>query len=155
LETRGGRARIEEDDILTDTNILLRFIQFQDPHHDLIDRSVSILRRQGARFFVAHQNMREFRNVSARTVGQNGYGCLLNRPTRIRRAGKPCSVLPETPSVYGGEGSSKYDVSGTQARDANRFAIMRAHGLTRIPTFNVADSARYEEIAAVRPAEVG
>jgi predicted nucleic acid-binding protein len=43
----------------------------------------------------------------------------------------------------------RHDVKGKQVHDANIVATMRANGVTRLATFNVADFARFEHEIAV------
>ena len=45
-------------------------------------------------------------------------------------------------------------VSGVQVHDARLAAVMKAHGIARIVTFNVADFTRFPEIEAVHPGEI-
>jgi predicted nucleic acid-binding protein len=65
-------------------------------------------------------------------------------------------VIGESPEVYREWRKllTVYDVSGVEAHDARLVAAMKAHGITRILTFDVEDFTHYKEIEVVHPQTV-
>ena len=55
-----------------DTNILLRFYNPYSPLQAQVVKALSSLRVRDIRLFCTFQNLAEFRNVSTRSVEQNG-----------------------------------------------------------------------------------
>ena len=45
-------------------------------------------------------------------------------------------------------------VSGVQVHDARLAAVMKAHGIARIVTFNASDFDRFADIEALHPDEI-
>lgn len=60
--------------ILTDTNILLRSLHPEHPHHDVAENALSTLRLSGETLCVAPQNLVEFWAVATRLRSENGFG---------------------------------------------------------------------------------
>ena len=59
---------------LSDTNILLRLVQSQSPHHTKAQNAVDELLKRGDELFITLQNVSEFWNVGTRPVDKNGFG---------------------------------------------------------------------------------
>jgi predicted nucleic acid-binding protein len=86
---------------LTDTNILLRVSQRNDPDYDLILSAVRSLRASGATLWYTSQNLAEFWNVCTRPARQNGYGMTVaetNRRAELIERG--FTLLPDDPRVH-------------------------------------------------------
>ena len=49
---------------------------------------------------------------------------------------------------------SKHSVLGKQAHDTRLVALMEAHGLTHLLTFNAGDFARFPGVTCVEPADI-
>jgi predicted nucleic acid-binding protein len=66
----------------------------------------------------------------------------------------PC--LPEPPDMVlrWQKVVTRYAVAGKQAHDARLVALMEAHALNRILTFNAMDFARYSFVQSVSPAQL-
>ncbi len=60
--------------ILADTNILLRSLHPQHPHHSVAENTLSTLRMRGETLCLAPQNLVEFRAVATRPSVENGWG---------------------------------------------------------------------------------
>ncbi|MGO9011148.1 MAG: type II toxin-antitoxin system VapC family toxin [Bryobacteraceae bacterium] len=143
--------------ILIDTNILLRTMQPHHPHCAAAERAVAALRIREETLHVAAQNLVEFWAVATRPEGENGLGLSIEAATReLATLKRLFSLLPEMP-VFGEWERlvAMYGVSGKNTHDARLVASMRAHGITRILTFNVQDFARFREIEALHPDAVG
>src|SRR5690348_6506937 len=106
---------------LTDTNILLRISQRQDPNYDIIRRALHSLRTAGAALYFTSQNLVEFWNVCTRPSMQNGYG--LSIAETDRRAAlieATFSLLPDKEQVHAEWRRLVvvHSVSGIQVHDA-------------------------------------
>lgn len=60
--------------ILADTNILLRSLHLQHPHHDVAKNALKLLRLRNETLCVAPQNLVEFWAVATRPLNENGLG---------------------------------------------------------------------------------
>lgn len=59
---------------LLDTNIWLRSVQRESPHHQLAVEALATLLAQGHDIFITAQNVIEFWSVASRPVEANGLG---------------------------------------------------------------------------------
>lgn len=145
-------------DYLVDTNVLLRSVEAGHPMHATARRALLHLTAQGAVLCVAPQNLIEFWVVATRPPSANGLGLspaqavaeVANFKTAFR-------LLPDTPTIFTHweRIAAAYSVHGKHAHDARLVAVMRAHGIARILTFNVTDFSPYasgESITVVDPA---
>src|SRR6266568_2194013 len=139
--------------ILVDTNILLRSVQTHHPHFPIVERAFSVLRANNEILNVAVQNFIEFWAVATRPTGsENGLGMTtdtVNQELDLLKELFP--LLPEPVSVFEDWERlvTSYRVSGTH--DARLVAVMKAHGIGTILTFNVQDFVRYDGITALHP----
>jgi predicted nucleic acid-binding protein len=143
---------------LADTGILLRLLERTDPQHAIVRQAIQALRKHGQELFTAPQNASEFWNVCTRPPTARG-GLGLSVPEtdrRLRIVERLFQVLPDQPGVYAiwRQLVRTHAVMGIQVHDARLTAVMKAHGLTKLLTFNKTDFARYSGIAAMTPAEV-
>ena len=144
---------------LVDTNVLLSFVNSSDSRHQIVQSAARKLWANNDELKTTLQNLAEFWNVCTRPRSQrNG----LNLPTSqtdqlLQTAEQVFPLLPDTPSVYNEwrQLVVSYGVSGVQVHDARLVAVMLAHGVTRILTFD-AKFSRYlrEGIVVVDPAHV-
>lgn len=139
---------------LTDTNILLRVSQRQDPHYEVIRAVLHSLRTSGARLCFTSQNLAEFWNVCTRPVAQNGYGLTTaetDRRAQLIEAG--FELLPDTEQIHAEWRRLVvvHSVVGVKVHDARLVAAMHAHGVTHLPTLDEEDFLRYPGISVVHP----
>jgi predicted nucleic acid-binding protein len=142
--------------ILVDTNVLLRRIQPDHPHHALAIDSVARLLASGEQVYFTLQNMSEFWNVMTRPVAANGLG--FTRAFALGEVGKietALTLLPDSPAVYEEWKRlvATYAVSGAKVHDARLVAVMNVHGVRRILTFDSSDFARFK-IEVIHPSAV-
>ena len=142
---------------LVDSNVLLRWIQAQDPLFPLARKAVQFLEDTGSVPCYASQNLGEFWNVLTRPSNRNGYGL----PPAIaalhaEQIERHFLLLPETPAVHSMWRMilDRYAVCGVQVHDAHLVATMQVHGVRRILTFNHKDFARYPVVEAIHPRDV-
>lgn len=143
--------------VLLDTNILLRWIQPEDPGFAVIDVATQRLERQGAEFCYTSQNLGEFWNSLTRPLNRNGYG-LTPEEADLRAASleSRLRLLPDNPDVHyeWRRLLVAYRVSGVQVHDARLVASMHVHGVKTILTFNARDFARFTDIEALHPSQI-
>ena len=143
---------------LVDSNVLLRLLERNDPHHNTIRQAVRTLFARGDELCCAPQNIVELWNVSTRPATTRGGFGLTTAETdrRVRLIERVFTILEETPSVYQEwrrlvVGNS---VIGVQVHDAHIVAVMNVHGMTHVLTLNGADFSRYSGITCVPPDQV-
>jgi predicted nucleic acid-binding protein len=144
---------------LVDTNVLLRLCDRQHPLHPTIRAAIRQLQARGDQLQMTPQNCVEFWNVATRPLIRNGFGLTLDKANRLLRLlERLFPILPEVSTVYTCWRRLVMDfgVMGVQVHDARLVAIMQAHGLTHILTFNTDDFKRYasEGIQAINPNDI-
>lgn len=143
---------------LLDSNVLLRLLQRNDPHHSTIRQAVRTLLARGDELCCAPQNIVELWNVSTRPATARGGFGLTTAETdrRVRLIERVFTILEETPTVYQEWRRLVVDhsVMGVQVHDARIVAVMNVHGITHILTLNASDFSRYAGVVGVSPDEI-
>lgn len=142
---------------LIDSNVLIRWVQPNDPGFPIADAALDRLLLSNADLCYVSQNLGEFWNALTRPANRNGYGfspmeanrCAISVESRFR-------LLPDSLAVHDEWRRLLVDycVSGVQVHDARLVAAMRVHGVRRILTFNTKDFARFDSIEAVDPSQL-
>jgi predicted nucleic acid-binding protein len=144
-------------DYLLDTNVLLRAIHDSAPEHPVAVSSITSLLARGESLWLVPQVLVELWSVTTRPVAVNGLGWDTQQVEQeITQLLSQFPLLPETPSVFQHwrQLVNFYDVRGRQVHDTRLVAIMQAHGVLHLLTFNVADFRRYQGITPVHPTDV-
>ncbi len=142
---------------LADTNILLRLVQTQSPHHVEAKNAVDKLLQRGDTLFITLQNVSEFWNVCTRPKEKNGLDfTVAETDAELTKIEQVFDFLPDTIEVYQNwrELVVKHSVSGVQVHDAKIAASMKAHNIENLLTFNAKDFKRYTDIKAVEPKDI-
>jgi predicted nucleic acid-binding protein len=142
---------------LVDTNVMLRWAVPLDPFCPPATNAVKVLRQRGDALGVATQNLVEFWAVATRPVASNGLGMTpVIAAAEIDRIAALFPVLGDSPLTYGHWRRlvETCGVSGRQVHDARLAALMFAHGVSHILTFNVEDFRRYPGLVVVSPHNV-
>lgn len=143
---------------LVDSNVLLRLLQRNDPHHSTIRQAVRALLARGDELCCAPQNIVELWNVSTRpATARGGFGLTMaETDRRVRLIERVFTVLEETPAVYPEWRRLvvSHSVMGVQVHDARIVAVMNVHAITHVLTLNGADFSRYAGITCVAPDQV-
>jgi predicted nucleic acid-binding protein len=142
---------------LLDTNILVRLVDRASAQQDMAIAALASLLAQGSELYISAQNPIEFWSVATRPLSANGLGWDTTRAfTELNDIRDRFPSLDDTPDVFlnwlrlvSAEG-----VSGRQVHDARLVAVMEAHSITHLLTFNVSDFRRYSTIRVVHPDEV-
>jgi len=143
---------------LVDSNVLLRLLQRNDPHHSTIRQAVRTLLARGDELCCAPQNIVELWNVSTRpATARGGFGLTTaDTDRRVRLIERVFTILEEPPAVYPEWRRLVvgHSVMGVQVHDARIVAVMNVHGITHVLTLNASDFSRYAGITCVAPDEV-
>jgi predicted nucleic acid-binding protein len=140
-----------------DTNILLRSVQPAHPMHVAAVRALELLMKREEPLFIAVQNVAEFWNAATRPAAVNGLGFTIEEAqVELVRIEAFFQILSENADSYTIWKSLLVErrVSGVQVHDARLAAVMKAHGIARIVTFNVSDFDRFPDIEAVHPDQI-
>lgn len=145
---------------LLDTNILLRWMRPADAHHAVALNAIETLTAQGDELFIAPQSVIEFWNVATRPIARNGYGLsALQVEGQIALIERAFLSASETPDIYPQwrRLARAYGIEGIHVFDTRLVAVMKAHGIENILTFNRADFIGFEgdeSIRVVDPAKI-
>jgi predicted nucleic acid-binding protein len=105
---------------------------------------------------VTVQNIAEFWNAATRQAGNNGLGFTIEEAQEeLTKLEGFFEILNESAASYAAWKTLllSHRVSGVQVHDARLVAVMQAHGLTSILTFD-AGFSRFSGIEIVHPADV-
>ncbi len=139
---------------LLDTNILLRLSDENSPVHLLVTRAIANLLRQGHQVCITSQIIIEFWAVATRPVNVNGLGWSHEKTrTEVEQLLNQFPLLDETPQIFPHWLSyvTTNRVMGKRVHDARLIAVMLAHGVTHLLTFNTDDFTSAEGIVIVHP----
>lgn len=142
---------------LVDTNVAFRRYLPRDDLHTLVRSVTDRFSRSGEPLWVTPQILLETRALATRPTEANGLGMSSTQARRLSdliEADFP--LLPEIPDVFAHwkDVVDKYEVVGRQVYDARLVAVMLAHGVTRLLTFNASHFRRFDEITVLTPEEV-
>jgi len=144
--------------ILIDTNVLLRSVQPNHPMHATAVRALETLMKRQETLVVAFQNVAEFWNAATRPAVNNGLGFTIEEAQHeLAKIEELFTLLSESAASYVTWKTLLIEnrVSGVQVHDARLVAVMKTYGVARIVTFNVTDFARFSEIEAIHPDNIG
>lgn len=142
---------------LLDSNILIRWVQPNDPDYSVVATALQVLASEQTVFCYTSQNLAEFWNACTRPADRNGYGLTpADTDRRAKFFESKLRLLPDGIAVHQEWRRILVSdrVSGIQVHDAHLVAVMRIHGVAQILTFNRDDFSRYAGISAVHPGMV-
>lgn len=145
------------EDILADTNVLLRSVESTEQTNDEAIISIKTLLKHGHRVTVLPQNLIEFWNVATRPFDKNGFGWpVVKAEYEISRLETLLTVLPDTKAIYAQwrELVVDYEVMGKSVHDARIVAAMMVHQISKILTFNGPDFKRFQDIVVIDPSSL-
>lgn len=138
-----------------DTNILLRSVQPSHPMHAAAVRALELLMKREEPLFIAVQNVAEFWNVATRPAAVNGLGFTIEEAqVELIRIEGFFQILSENAESYAIWKSLLVERRVSGAQVARLAAVVKAHGLARIVTFNASDFDRFPDIEAVHPDQI-
>jgi predicted nucleic acid-binding protein len=130
---------------LVDTNVLLRQLEPAHDHHGVAIAATMHLIETGEELYVAAQSIAEFWSAATWPSAQNGLGLdvgvVASAVAEIERTF--ALLLADEAMVYGHWKRLIVEqrVTGRRVFDARLAAVMLAHGIARLLTFNGADFA--------------
>ena len=144
---------------LLDSNILLRWANREDPERPLALSALQKLGRSGELMHTTPQNYTEFWSSATRPATGNGLGLSpIQASQLVNRLRTLFPLLPDNAIVFEEwlQIVTASAVSGRQVHDARLVAVMLAHRITHILTFDVNDFKRYQSfgIVVVHPSHV-
>jgi predicted nucleic acid-binding protein len=142
---------------LLDTNLLLRLSDGGSPHQALADQAIKRLRLRGDWPCLTAQNLIEFWAVATRPAPANGFGWDIQKTRmEIDQLLNKFPLLEDTPAILTNWINlvTTHDTKGKKVHDARLVAVMQAHGVTHLLTFNTDDFKGYSDIALVHPSDV-
>lgn len=137
---------------LADTNILLRWIEPGTPLCEQAQAAVKALRAAGETVVISPQNLVEFWNGATRPQERNGLGLTPQQAdAELSKLEALFPIVPDTPLIHirWRRLVVAAGVSGVQVHDARLAAVMMAHGISHILTFNDDDFRRFEKSAGI------
>ncbi len=141
---------------LIDTNVLLRLMQEESDDYQLVFAAIDKLGMQGDVLFITPQVIIEFWSVSTRPVEVNGLGWDTKlAAARISEAMREFPLLDDSPAIVHLwlDLVRTHDIKGKKTHDARLIAVMQAHGVESILTFNVDDFKGFEGINVMHPSD--
>jgi predicted nucleic acid-binding protein len=142
---------------LLDTNVLLRLLDAQSPEHAVAEATVHRLIAGGESVFISTQVLVEFWAVATRPEAVNGLGWSTETAADAVRALRELfPLLNETPDALDRwfELVNRFQVAGKHPHDARLAALLLAHGVRRILTFNTADFPFAWGVEAIHPSDL-
>jgi predicted nucleic acid-binding protein len=139
------------DPVFIDTNVLIAASVSAHPSHGVASAYLARLEADGAPACISGQVCREFLVVLTRQPVAGRVFTTHEALAALDTWLSACVVFEENEAVLTEllELVPRHGVKGKQVHDANIVATMRANGLKRLATFNIADFARFEHEIAV------
>ena len=139
---------------LLDTNLLLRLSDKISADRTLAENAIAKLLANGDQLCMTAQNLIEFWAVVTRPRNVNGFDWTTQQAeAEINSLLNKFPLLPDSPEVLKHWLSlvSQYDIKGRRTHDARLAAVMLAHGVTHLLTFNTDDFKSFMNLSLVHP----
>ncbi len=92
---------MKENSWLLDTNILIRWVQHDDPEAPIVEAALDRLMLMDGDLCYTSQNLGEFWNTMTRPANRNGYGLSPEEADIRAREVEACfDLLPDSPAVH-------------------------------------------------------
>jgi predicted nucleic acid-binding protein len=140
--------------ILLDTNILLRYVNPNDPAHQIANAAIASSQASGETLCIVPQNICEFWVAATRPLAANGLGLsVVEAQDKVAGFKLLFAFLADQTSLFTEWEALvvAHDCKGKVAHDARLVAAMRTHGITQLLTFNGPDFQRYPAISILDP----
>ena len=142
---------------LYDTNILLRLSDRISANYALARDATYILIEQGHKCCLTSQIIIEFWVVATRPTEVNGLGWTPERTkNQINQFLTRFTVLEETPEIFTlwFQLVTDYNIKGKRTHDIRLLAVMKAHSITHLLTFNPDDFVPLPNIIILQPQDL-
>jgi len=142
---------------LFDTNIFLRLSDRISANYALARDVTYILIEQGHKCCLTSQIIIEFWVVATRPTEVNGLGWTPERTkNQINQFLTRFTVLEETPEIFTlwFQLVTDYNIKGKRTHDIRLLAVMKAHSITHLLTFNPDDFVPLPNIIILQPQDL-
>ncbi len=139
---------------LADTNLLLRLADPASPQHPVVTQALTSLLRQGDEVFLTPQNFIEFWAVATRPIEANGFGWNAERTGReVSDLQERFPLLPDTADIFTRwlDLVKHLPIHGKRVHDARIVAVLQAHAVQHLLTFNTSDFAAFPSLSLADP----
>ena len=137
---------------LADTNLLLRMADPTSPQHPIATQALARLFSQGDEVYLTPQNFIEFWAVATRPVEANGFGWNSERTAKeVTELQERFPLLPDSPDIFTHwlELVKRLPIHGKRVHDARLVAVLQAHTVEHLITFNTSDFAAFSSIVSL------
>jgi predicted nucleic acid-binding protein len=142
---------------LLDTNILLRAADTSSATHSLSNNAINQIIIDRNECVITSQVLIEFWVVATRPTDVNGLGWSISQTEyHVNDLLNNFTLLPETPDIFTNwlKLVTDHDIKGKRTHDIRLLAVMKAHDITHLLTFNPQDFIQIPEIKIVHPQEI-
>ena len=139
---------------LADTNLLLRLADPASPQHPIATQALAQLLAQSDEVFLTPQNFIEFWAVATRPTEANGFGWSSERTAHeVTDLQERFPLLPDSPDIFTRwlELVKQLPVHGKRVHDARLVAVLQAHAVEHLITFNTSDFNVFKSVSLVDP----
>jgi predicted nucleic acid-binding protein len=137
---------------LADTNLLLRLADPASPQHLVATDALARLVGEGHEVYLTPQNFIEFWAVATRPVEANGFGWMSQRTAKeVSDLQARFPLLPDSPEIFARwlELVEQLPIHGKRVHDARLVAVLQAHAIDHLITFNLADFAAFSSLVSL------
>jgi predicted nucleic acid-binding protein len=139
---------------LADANLVLRLADPSSAQHRITTDALARLLGQNDEVFLTPQNFIEFWAVATRPVEANGFGWTGERTAReVADLQARFPLLEDSPAIFHRWLGlvRQVPVHGKRVHDARLVAVLQAHAVEHLITFNTADFAAFPSLSLVDP----
>lgn len=137
---------------LADTNLLLRLADSASPQHRIATQALAGLLARSNEVYLTPQNFIEFWAVATRPVEANGFGWTGERTAKeVTDLQARFPLLPDSPEIFTRwlELVKQLPIHGKRVHDARLVAVLQAHAVGHLITFNVADFVTFSSVISL------
>ena len=139
---------------LADTNLLLRLADPASAQHPIATQALARLLGQGDEVYLTPQNFIEFWAVATRPTEANGFGWTSERTAReVAELQQRFPMLPDSPDIFTRwlDLVKRLPVHGKRVHDARLVAVLLAHAIEHLITFNTSDFNVFKSLSLIDP----
>ena len=132
----------------------MRLADPDSEQHAVAIQALAQLLGQGDEVYLTPQNFIEFWAVATRPVEGNGFGWTTERTAKeVADLQERFPMLPDLPEVFTRwlELVQQLPVRGKRVHDARLVAVLQAHAVEHLITFNTADFAAFSFLSLIDP----
>jgi predicted nucleic acid-binding protein len=142
---------------LLDTNILLRIADTSSSQHHLVINTIKEILKSGDKCVITAQVLVEFWVVATRPTDVNGLGWIPQETRdKINQFIAQFILIQETPDIFTNwlQLVTDNDIKGKRTHDIRLLAVMKAHNITHLLTFNPRDFIQLPDLTIIQPQDI-